>query len=117
MSQNGDESWLSPSRRWLIYAVTGSGIFLLHYITVPSWYGKVILVPLVASIICYLKYELPNHNKLNFVTGTAVGVWIVALFAGLYGRLTPGTITFLLTASITVLIWAAYTDYKGAKGQ
>lgn len=115
MSQNSDEPWLNPSRRWVIYAVTGSGVSLLHYATVPPWYGKALLVPLAVSIVCYLKYELPNHSTLNFVTGVVAGVWIAALFAWLYGRLTHGTTTFLLVASVTGLIWAAYADYKGAK--
>jgi exosortase/archaeosortase len=117
MSQNGGKPWLNPSRRWVIYTVAGSGISLPHYVNTSSGYDKVVLVLLAVSICCYLKYDLANHNNLNFVTGTAVGVWIVALFAWLYGRLTQGTITFLLTASVTALIWAAHTDYKGAKGR
>jgi hypothetical protein len=115
MSQNSGKPWLNPSRRWVIYAVAGGGISLLHYATVPPWYGKILLVPLVTSIVCYFKYELPNHSMLNFVTGVAAGVWTVSLFAWLYGRLTHGTTTFLLVASVTALIGAAYADYKGAK--
>jgi hypothetical protein len=117
MSRTGDEPLISPPTRGLLYVVTGVVVSLPHYATVPHWYRWAILVLGVVSVVCYIKYERKNGTNLIFVIGVSAGLWLDALVAWQYGRLSHDTIVFLATATITALIWAAYTDFKQARGR
>ncbi len=115
MSRTGDKPLSSPSIRGLLYVVTGVVVSLPHYAIVPHWYGWIMLGLAGVSLGCYARYERKNGANLIFVIGVSGGAWIDALVARSHDRLNHGTTVFLLTASITALIWAAHTDYKRAR--
>lgn len=106
-------SWIADIKHRWIYVGLGSMVCAPPYFPVGSWWGPLIAILALLSLICYFTIERPKQTRLYCVIGLIAGAAIDTLIAWPLGKVDRENFAFLLSISITLVLLAASADNKG----